>query len=123
LDVIFLLPASIDGGNTGTFDAQLNGTIKNNAGNGSLAVSFLPVSQPFTFNDGVTEGSFTFGVTNGGISDMDWHSGPYALTGYISDASQSRAAQLDPVPEPGSIVLLATVLGGVVFSLRSKYSA
>jgi hypothetical protein len=124
LDVLFLLPPGIDGGSNSEFDAKLNGTITHNAGNGSLDVVFSPVSKPFTFDDGVIKGSFTFGITNGGITDMDWHtSSPYALTGFIEGAEQTTVGEADAaVPEPGSIVLLVTALGGVVFSLRRKYS-
>jgi len=135
LDVLFSLPPDISGGNQGQFDAELSGTITRGAGDGELSIAFVPVYRPFTFDNGVIQGSFTFGITNGGIANMDWanHDGgaastvpntsaTYDLTAYISGASQSNDTPTPAVPEPGSIGLLATVLAGVVFSFRRKSS-
>src|ERR1051326_753934 len=75
LTVTFTAPPGISGGQGQDYSMTLNGTIKHGTGNsGDLDITFgPPPSQSFTYNNGVVEGSFDFGIEI--TSDVDGTTG------------------------------------------------
>jgi hypothetical protein len=111
LRTTFTLPTGINGGNTTLFSATLTGAV-NVAGNGGVRFDFDNTPLLYTFSDGATSGSFMFSV-----NDVSIDPGQTAgITGQIESAQQAT----NTVPEPGSVVLMATGLAGLGFATRRK---
>lgn len=102
-----------------TVVAEANVTGQGNSENDQLTIDF-PAASSYTF--GPPSGSFLFNVSD--VSDFRTGSQPDTanLLGNISSASLSNPTGDAPaaVPEPGTISLLATVLGGLAIGLKRK---
>lgn len=104
-----------------TLVADANVTGQGNSENDQLTIDF-PAASWYTF--GPPSGSFLFNVSD--VSDF--RTGSQAdtanLLGNISSAAFSSPTGEAPaaVPEPGTLSLVATVLGGLAFGLKRKKS-
>ena len=117
LNILFAAPT---GSGTTSFGALLSGHLKNGTGQSEVALVFAPSSNIFNFTSPST-GSFTFTVHD--IMNMDHSAGgpaTYTLRGDITGAESNAGDRLSSVPEPSSIFLLLTVLGGAGLAMRRK---
>jgi hypothetical protein len=110
------------------FAADIFGKINTNGNssnykNGTLTIDFDNSVQHLTFTNASGSGSFDLSVNDPAIYDANSNFGDSrTVTGQISNLAYTGTD--DPpaaVPEPGSIVLLLSGLGGVVYSLRRKH--
>lgn len=103
---------TIDQTVTGDVSGKLKGFLLGNSN--SVEVDFAgPVL--FTYSNPQGSGQFYVTVNNIQAGSMALY-GKTELTGTISGATFS------PVPEPGSIILLGSVLLGLSFSMRKRFS-
>jgi len=86
-------------------------------GGGQLALTFATPSVNFTYLNGQGSGGFTLTLQNLTVTDSGSGSGQGTLLGSITNATFS------PTPEPGSVGLLLSVLVGVGYTLRKRFSA
>jgi hypothetical protein len=117
LNILFAAP-TISGATS--FGALLSGHLKNGTGQSEVALVFAPSSNIFNFTSPST-GSFTFTVHD--IMNMDHSAGgpaTYTLRGDITGGESDASDPLSSVPEPSSIFLLLTVLGGAGLAMRRK---
>jgi hypothetical protein len=107
LTVTFTAPA---GAGSKSVTGDLTGSVT--GGSGSVTITFTNPTL-FTFSGG----SFDLSA-NTVTANLDVNSGLATLTGTLSNESLGSSA----VPEPTSVALLVTVLVGVGFGLRKKFS-
>lgn len=115
LDLVFAAP-TVSGPTT--FDASLSGTLMNGTGQSGVDLVFNPFSKVVNFSSGST-GWFRFTVHD--ILGMDNSAGgpaTYYLTGDITDTQGTFAPA--EVPEPSSVLLLLTGLGGIALAMRRR---
>lgn len=114
LKVDFTLPTGILGGNDPyNFTADLTGGFI--FGLGGVAVIFDKWSQPIQYNNGTIQGSFNFNIEGkGSDGNMDLCVGNTDLKADISNVVVKDVVHTEAaVPEPTSVLLLATVLCGL----------
>jgi hypothetical protein len=110
LNVTFVGPAGINGGQGAVYTATILGTVSPNVNQGGVNIHFANPTQLFTFNDGTNAGSFSLTV-----ADLFVQSGQSAnLTAGIN------GNQASPVPEPATLLLLGTGLTGIAAKLRKR---
>ena len=111
------------------FAADIYGTItrsgaSNNLKNGSfLVINFDNTVQHLSFTDADGSGEFDLAVNDvASYTSSSSFGDTRTVTGRIQNLTYTPSNSQDPpaVPEPGSIVLLLSGLGGVAFSLRRK---
>jgi PEP-CTERM motif len=110
LNVTFVGPTGINGGQGAVYTATILGTVSPNVNQGGVNIHFTNPTQLFTFNDGTNAGSFSLTV-----ADLFVQSGQSAnLTAGIN------GNQASPVPEPATLLLLGTGLTGIAAKMRKR---
>jgi hypothetical protein len=109
LNVLFSTP-TITSANS-VFTAALRGSVTSDA-SGLVGIKFDSGSQVFDYTSGSQSGDFTLSVNNVSLTPG---SNAVALTGDIE-----RGLTITATPEPSSIVLMATGLGGFGVFVRKR---
>ena len=117
LIIDFTLPDQVHGDQH--YNASVTGTVKRLATNSNLDIDFVGASQHIDFGPGTDGvGSFDLMVENPEFVNLLGRTDTATLHGKIRNAQ----AGPNPVPEPSSLLLLLTTLGGTLGLLRRKYS-
>jgi hypothetical protein len=112
-DFLFTIPAGTNHNPT-VFDALVTGKVAA-IGNDTVTITFGVNSKPVSFSNDAGTGSFVLNIDDITIKLPQSSDTTTTLgTGSITNAT------FTPVPEPGGIVLLITVIGSVLVFVRNK---
>lgn len=115
LQITFTMPAGINGGQSTTYTATIQGSVSPNRDQGGVNIQFNqpPGGTVFTFNNGTSSGTFTLI-----LNDV------FVQTGRNADLQAGiRGSQTAAIPEPATMVLLGTGLAGAAASIRKRRKA
>jgi len=109
LNVTFTSPTGINGGQGTTYTAIISGSVSPNVNQGGVNIDFNNTPVVFTFNNGVSSGSFSLAV-----ADL------FVETGHSANVTAGTTGQQQPVPEPATLLLLGAGLTGIAAKLRKR---
>ena len=109
LNVTFTSPTGINGGQGTTYTAVISGSVSPNIDQGGVNIDFNNTPVVFTFNNGVSTGSFSVAV-----ADL------FVETGRSANVTAGTTGNQTAVPEPATLLLLGTGLTGIAAKLRKR---
>ena len=109
LNVEFVTPVIINGGQTHSFVAGVRGSVQNTE-HGGVMIDFDNNPVTFTFSDGFYEGYFTLALAD---VYVETNSAAYLTAGTTGEQHRS-------VPEPATLLLLGSGLAGIAARLRKR---
>lgn len=111
LNITFVSPVGIAGGQGTTHTATITGSVSPNLDQGGVNIDFDNTPQVFTFNNGTATGSFTLTIV-----DL------FVQSGRSAQLTAGIMGQQSPVPEPMTMLLFGTGLSGVAALARRRRS-
>jgi hypothetical protein len=109
LNITFVSPGGITGGQGATYTAIIQGSVSPNVNQGGVNIDFNNTPQVFTFSNGFGSGSFTLT-----IADL------FVQTGQVAHLTAGFTGEQTAVPEPATLLLLGTGLTGAAAHFRKR---